>query len=37
VTRACAPRQKGFGDASMWTFLKEAIGRDLTRITFPVR
>eukprot|EP01052_Picozoa_sp_SAG31_P008285 SAG31_NODE_416_length_15934_cov_7.384970_4_plen_144_part_00 len=27
---------KAFGAVSMWTFLKEAIGMDLTRITFPV-
>ena len=27
---------KLFGEVSVWTFLKEAIGQDLTRITFPV-
>ena len=27
---------KGFVEVSMWGFLKEVIGQDLTRITFPV-
>ncbi len=27
---------KGFTEVSMWGFLKEVIGQDLTRITFPV-
>ena len=27
---------KDFGEVSMWSFLKEVIGQDLTRITFPV-
>jgi hypothetical protein len=27
---------KAFGEVSIWNFLKEALGKDLTRITFPI-
>jgi hypothetical protein len=27
---------KAFGEVSVWSFLKQAVGQDLTRITFPV-